>query len=420
MLKLINCFPKLPASNLAAWIARARWIKSARKDQLTPKKNWRVWLILAGRGWGKTRTGAEDIAAYVLWNPCVRVGVIAPTFADARDVCIEGESGLLKILPRACVKSWRRTTGDLTLFNGSRVKIFSADQPDRLRGPQHHRVWCDELCAWSTMNAFDQMWFGLRLGDDPRVVVTTTPRNSDLLRELMARDDVYLTRGKTADNKKNLAASVLEQLKRRYEGTRLGRQELNAEVLEDFEDALWKRGDIDKNRVVAAPKLVRTVVAIDPAMSHNASSDETGIVAAGLCEKGTIYILDDWSCKASPERWAQRSIELYKHVGADMIVGEVNAGGDMIARILKQCAPELYFKPVRAVKGKIGRALPVAALYERGQVKHVGCLSKLEDQMMRFTPDAVLKNSPDRVDALVWAVTELSESLRREPRVRSL
>lgn len=412
--------PKLPVSNLAALLARAKWIKSARPQQLPPQTNWRVWLILAGRGWGKTRTGAEDVAAYVLWNAGVRVGVIAPTFADARDVCIEGESGLLGVLPKACVKTWHRSTGELILFNGSRVKVFSAEQPDRLRGPQHHRIWCDELCAWPTMDAFDQMWFGLRLGDDPKVVVTTTPRNSDLIRELLARDDVFVTRGSTFDNARHLSATVLDQLKHKYEGTRLGRQELNAEVLNDNENALWQRDEIDKNRVRTAPALERIVVAVDPAMSNNAKSDETGIVAAGLGADGNIYILEDWSCKASPENWARRAITLYEQTEADMIVGEINAGGDLIGRIIKQIAPKIFFKPVRAVKGKVGRALPVAALYEQGRVKHVGSQAKLEDQMVRFTPDNPAKKSPDRVDAMVWAVTELSESLKSEPRIRTV
>lgn len=412
--------PTLPPPNLAALLARLRWIKAARPAQLTPAGNWRIWLILAGRGWGKTRTGAEDIANYALWNAGVRVGVIAPTYADARDVCVEGESGLLRLIPPVCLKAWHRSTGDLVLMNGSRIKLFSADQPDRLRGPQHHRIWCDELCAWPSMEAFDQMWFGLRLGSDPRVVITTTPRNSELLRDLVRRGDVHLTHGKTDDNCDNLAPIVLEQLKARYEGTRLGRQELNAELLEDSEDALFLRADIDRNRVRDAPELERVVVAVDPAMSSGAKSDETGIVAAGLGSDGMFYILDDWSCRASPEKWAQRAVKLYEERKADMIVGEVNAGGDLIGRLIKQIAPKILFKPVRALRGKVARALPVAALYEQGRVRHVGSLPKLEDQMATFSPRGLEKKSPDRVDAMVWAVTELSEAVRGEPRVRVL
>jgi phage terminase large subunit-like protein len=403
-------------------VSRARWIKAARPEQIAPAGDWRIWLILAGRGWGKTRTGAEDVAAYVLWNADVRVGVIAPTFADARDVCIEGESGLLRILPPCCVSAWHRSTGDLLLFNGSRVKLFSADQPERLRGPQHHRVWCDELGAWPSRGAFDQLWFGLRLGNDPRVVITTTPRNTDLIRELVARQrrDVYVTRGRTFDNAQNLAPQVLEQLAARYAGTRLGRQELDAELLEDTEDALWQRARIDEVRVEKAPTLRRVVVAIDPAMSHGAASDETGIVAAGRGADGLIYVLADWSGRFSPDGWASRAVQLYRDFGAQVIVGEVNAGGDMIERILRAFAPNVPFKPVRAVRGKMERAYPVAALYEQGRVRHVGSLHALEDQMCRFSSAGLAEKSPDRVDALVWAITELSEASRGEPRIQVL
>ena len=377
-------------------------------------------MILAGRGWGKTRTGAEDIAAYVLWNAGVRVGVIAPTFADARDVCVEGESGLLRVLPPRCIAAWHRSTGDLVLFNGSRIKLFSADQPERLRGPQHHRVWCDELGAWPSRGAFDQLWFGLRLGPDPRVIITTTPRNTDLIRELLQRKDVRLTHGRTLDNAVHLAPRVLEQLTERYAGTRLGRQELDAEVLSDVEGALWQRELIERLRVECVPELRRIVVAIDPAMSANAGSDETGIVAAGRGADGLIYVLADWSGKFSPEKWAARAVMLYQDMRAQMIVAEVNAGGDLVERILRQVAPHILFKPVRALRGKAERAMPVAALYEQGRVRHVGALALLEDQMCRFSPANPAVKSPDRVDAMVWAVTELSEVARGEPRVRAL
>ncbi len=401
-------------------MSRLCWLRTARPQQLTPPGDWRVWLILAGRGWGKTRTGAEDIAAYALWNAGARIGVIAPTFADARDVCVEGESGLLRVLPPACVAAWHRSTGDLLLFNGSRIKLYSADQPERLRGPQHHRVWCDELGAWPGRGAFDQLWFGLRLGRDPRVVVTTTPRNAPVIRELFQRKDVRLTHGRTMDNAAHLAPRVLEQLTERYAGTRLGRQELDAELLEDTDGALWKRQMLDLCRVQTAPALRRVVVAIDPAMSNGAASDETGIVAAGRGADGMIYVLADWSGKFSPEGWARRAVLLHQDLGAQMIVAEVNAGGDLVERVVRQIAPQILFKPVRALRGKAERALPVAALYEQGRVRHVGALAALEDQMCRFAPGNVAVKSPDRVDALVWAVTELSETARGEPRVRVL
>lgn len=408
--------------NLAALIVRARWIKTARDNQITPTGSWRIWLILAGRGWGKTRTGAEDIAHYVLWQKDVRVGIIAPTFADARDVCIEGESGLLRILPAVCVKAWHRSTGDLHLYNGSRVKLFSADQPDRLRGPQHHRVWCDELAAWPSREAFDQLWFGLRLGDDPRVVITTTPKNTPLIRELVTRagEDVFLTKGKTYDNQAHLAPLVLAQLRAQYDGSRLGRQELEAEVLEDVEGALWPRAMIESCRATMLPELTRVVIGIDPAMSSNINSDETGIVAAGRGIDGLIYILADWSCRETPEGWARRAINLFRHRNAQLIVAEVNAGGDLVERIIRQSDPSVPYKAVRALRGKIERALPIVALYEQGRVKHVPGLGKLEEQMIGFSSQEIQKNSPDRVDAMVWAVSELTSAAVAQPRVRAL
>jgi phage terminase large subunit-like protein len=407
-------------------VSRLHWIKSARPNQLTPptdKLDWRVWLILAGRGWGKTRTGAEDIAHYALWNPGVRIGVIAPTYMDARDTCVEGESGLLRAIPHGCIEKWNRSMGELWLFNGSRIKLFSADEPERLRGPQHHRVWCDELGAWQGREAFDQLWFGLRLGRNPQVIVTTTPRNTEVIRHLFKRrgEDVFLTHGRTADNAEHLSPHVLNQLHDRYAGTRLGRQELDAELLEDIEGALWNRAQIDACRVQSVPELRRVIVAIDPAMSSHEGSDETGIVAAARGEDGLLYVLSDWSGKFSPDQWAQRAVTLYNEMRAQMIVAEVNAGGDLVERILRQAAPQVLFKPVRALRGKAERALPVAALYEQGRVKHVGALSALEDQMCRFTLNgADAGPSPDRVDAMVWALSELSEVSRGEPKIRVL
>ncbi len=411
-----------PPHRLPALSLRLAWKRKARKDQIAPAGNWRVWFVMAGRGWGKTLTGAVDMATYALDNPKSRLAVIAPTHADARNVCVEGESGLLGVLPHSFVRRWRRSAGDLILKNGSLIRCFSADRPDRLRGPQHHRVWCDELGAWPNRHAFDQLWFGLRLGRDPRVVVTTTPRNTEVIRELVAKagGDVHLTHGRTMDNVEHLAPQVLKQLKDRYEGTRLGRQELDAELLDDTFGALWKREVIDANRAPCAPNLSRVVVAIDPAMSSGENSDETGIIAAGLGVDGLIYVLSDWSCRASPDGWAQRAILLYEDLSANMIIAEINAGGEMVERILRQKSPHVVFKAVHALRHKAERALPVAALYEQGRVRHVGTFGRLENQMCRFTPSGFDEGSPDRVDALVWAVTELSDTRRGEPRVKTL
>ena len=413
---------KTKARNFWPAIYREAWVRDARKPQLTPSGDWFIWLVLAGRGWGKTRTGAEDVAHYALHNAGARIAVVAPTFADARDTCIEGESGLRRVLPPRTITAWHRSLGELELFNGSRFKLFSADEPDRLRGPQHHRAWCDELAAWPYPQAFDQLLFGLRLGDDPRVIVTTTPRPVPLVRSLVAREhnDVFVTRGTTFENEENLAPRIVRELKRLYGGTRLGRQELNAEILDDAEGALWTRSQIDAQRVPAPPPLDHTLVALDPAVTSGATSDETGIIVAGRSADGQIYILADASGIYTPDGWARAAAHLAEVHGATQVVGEVNAGGDLIARVLQQTAPHLAFKNVRAVKGKVARAHPVAVLYERGRVHHVGSLPKLEDQMLKFTNVGTAGNSPDRVDALVWAVTELAHGIGGGPRLRTL
>lgn len=411
-----------------AALAKAEWAQKARPAQLTPNGDWRTWLILAGRGWGKTRTGAEDVAAYALWHHGARVAIVAPTYADARDTCIEGESGLLSVIPRHCISAWNRSQGELLLKNGSRFKLFSADEPERLRGPQHHRAWCDELAAWPYAEAYDQLLFGLRLGTDPRVVITTTPKPTALIKNLLAQPGTFITRGNTFENEANLAPSALATLRERYEGTRLGRQELYAEVLSDVENALWRRRDIDQQRVSTCPPLDLIVVALDPAVSTGPHADETGIVVAGRTADGHMYVLADASGVYSPDGWAQRAATLAEHFGAAYVVGEVNEGGDLLARVLATAAPQLAFKAVRAVKGKLARAVPIAALYEQGRVHHVGSLAALEDQMCRFTLAGYVagggsggdSKSPDRVDALVWAITELAQPSRGQPQLRSL
>lgn len=403
-------------------LTELEWKAIARPEQRTPPGDWRIWLILAGRGWGKTRTGAQDVAIYGLRHPGHRIAIVAPTMADARDTCVEGDSGLLHILPPGEIKAWNRSMGELILMNGTRYKLFSADEPERLRGPQHHRAWCDELCAWVRPDALDQLTLGLRLGDDPRTIITTTPKPLPLIKQLVARankpNDVILTRGSTYDNADNLAASALKQFEDRYGGTRLGRQELEAEILDDSEGALWQRGTLDRQRVAAAPPLDRIVVALDPAMTAHDGSDETGIICAGIAADGQAYVLADASGKYSPEGWAQAALALAHQYGAASIVGEVNAGGDLIARVLQTTGNTLPFRRVYAVAGKVGRALPVAALYEQGRVRHVGAFNKLEDQMCRFTLGAFRPGSPDRVDALVWALTDLLLTSPAKPGIK--
>jgi phage terminase large subunit-like protein len=302
---------------------------------------------------------------------------------------------------------YNRSIGEIVLVNGSRIKLFSADKPDRFRGPQHHGAWCDELAAYRYSDAWHQLQFGLRLGAHPRIIVTTTPRPIKLIKELSAREDgsVAITRGSTFDNAKNLAPSALADLRLRYEGTRLGRQELYGEIVDDVEGAMWSRNMIEESRVKEAPNLVRIVVAIDPAVTSGEDSDETGIVVCGITPDGHYYVLEDLTCRVSPEKWARIAVEAYHSWKADRIVGETNNGGDMIELLLRQVDPTISYKKLTATRGKLVRAEPVAALYEQGRAHHVGMFDKLEDQMCNFTIDS--NDSPDRMDAMVWAMHEL-------------
>lgn len=404
-------------------MARAKWLLAARPEQITPQGDWRIWLVMAGRGWGKTLTGAQDLAYHALWNDGARLAVIAPTHADARDTCVEGPSGLLSVLPRECIASWNRSLSELNLKNGSKFKLFSADEPERLRGPQFHRAWADELAAWKSPQAFDQLMMGLRLGKHPQLVITTTPKPISIIKDLVKRvgKDLFLTRGRSEENAGNLAPQVLADLRERYGGTRLGRQELDAEIVEDMEGALWSHAALDAARIADIPDtLERIVIAIDPAVTSHSKSDETGLVAAGRSTDGKFYILADASGQMTPDGWARRAISLRDELGADLIIGEVNEGGDLIERMLRLADPYVSYKAVRATKAKAVRAFPVAALYERGIVHHVGMLSALEDQMCKFTGQGLKDGSPDRVDAMVWAMTELMQGTHHAPRVRKL
>ncbi|WP_338027990.1 DNA-packaging protein [Croceibacterium selenioxidans] len=377
---------------------------------MTPPGDWRTWLLLAGRGFGKTRVGSEESAWLGVQNPGARIAVIAPTFQDARDTCIEGESGLLAVLPKTCVETYNRSLGELILFNGTRYKLFSATEPERLRGPQHHFAWCDELAAFPDPAAWDQMLFGLRLGQHPQVIATTTPKPTPLILKLVRTEGVMITRGSTFDNAANLPEGTLAHLRDRYEGTRLGRQELFAELLENVEGALWTADMIDGQRVRSMPDLQRVVVAVDPSGTKgNGGGDDIGIVAAGKGRDGRFYVLEDASCNLSPDGWARQVARTYDKWSADRVVAEANFGGAMIESVLRTAAPHLPIKMVTASRGKVVRAEPIAALYEQGKVSHVGEFGLLESQMC-FMTGAGFKGegSPDRVDALVWALTELS------------
>lgn len=355
---------------------------------------------------------------------------MAPTQADLRKTIFEGDSGLLSVIPQACLlggsrdSSYNSSIFQITLWNGSIIQGFSAEKPDRLRGPQFHRAWCDELAAWVRLqDTWDNLQFGLRLGESPRVMVTTTPRPLRLVKQLMEERGSIISRSSTYANRANLAASFLEKMERTYEGTRLGRQELHGEVLTDTPNALWTLANIDEHRrrLSDVPPMARIVVAIDPAASNNPGSDETGIVVVGKGTDGHGYVLDDLSLKGIPvgqrsptgthERgWADVAVDAYRTRQADAIVAEVNNGGDMVEAVLRGVDANVSYRAVKASRGKVIRAEPVAALYSRGIIHHVGGFPTLEDQMATFTSDYDREKSgysPDRMDALVWALTEL-------------
>ena len=367
--------------------------------------------MLAGRGFGKTRTGAEYIQFMATTRRALRIALVGPTALDVRNVMVEGESGLLSIGQEEDRPDYEPSLHRLTWPNGAVGTLFSADEPNRLRGPQHDLAWCDELAAWRHPEAWDMLLMGLRLGDNPRAVVTTTPRPIRLIRGLVADPTVAVTRGRTLDNAGHLAPAFLAEIVRRYEGTRLGRQELDAEILDDVPGALWSHGLIDATRVAAAPPdLVRIVVAIDPAASSTDTADETGIVVAGRAADGHGYVLADSSGRYPPAEWARVAVDAYRTHRADRIVAEINNGGEMIAATIRIVDPDVPFAALHATRGKVARAEPVSTLYEQARIHHVGAFPVLEDQMCAFTADfdrAVAGYSPDRVDALVWALTEL-------------
>lgn len=384
-----------------------------RASQIPPDGDWRVWLILAGRGWGKTRTGAEWVRQTV--KRYRYVNLIAATADDARDIMIEGESGILNICPVSERPQYLVSKRRLQWPNGATSLIFTADEPERLRGKQHMALWMDEIAAWRYPDSYDQAMFGLRLGDDPRAVVTTTPRPVRIVRDLMASPTTVITRGSTYENRANLAPAFLEQIITKYEGTRLGRQEIAGEYLDDVEGALWTRAMITVKQPL--PDMRRVVVAIDPATTSGEDSDETGIVVAGLGVDGRGYVLADRSCRLSPDGWAKRAVQAYHEFAADRIVAEVNNGGDMVGLTIATVDRKVPFIKVTASRGKRTRAEPVAALYEQGRVSHAAAFADLEDQLCGWTPDS--GESPDRLDALVWALSTLMVTNEPSRKLRS-
>lgn len=403
------------------------WDAWARPNQKEPPGDWSTWLILAGRGFGKTRAGAEWVRSQACGPSPLAAGkarwiaIVAETAADARDVMVEGESGILSVHPRGFRPLYEPSKRRLTWPNGAQASLFNATEPSQLRGPQHDLAWSDELAKWRYADeTWDMLQLGLRLGDAPRQIITTTPRPIKIVREMLKDPSCVVTRGTTFENRSNLAPKFFAQIEQRYAGTRLGRQELNAEVLDDIPDALWTRANLDQHRrrLDEIPALRRIVVAVDPAAkSHEIKEDgaATGIVAAGEGEDGRGYVLDDATCRASPNGWARRAMALFDRLEADVMVAEVNNGGDMVGETIRAVRPSVPYREVTASRGKWTRAEPIAALYEQGRISHVGTFPELEDEMVLIGPNGLADGrSPDRADALVWALTELFPQLTRK------
>ncbi|MGB1216032.1 MAG: DNA-packaging protein [Pikeienuella sp.] len=380
----------------------------ARPNQIMPEGDWDIWLVLAGRGFGKTRTGAEAVREVVQKNTAERIGLVAETAADARDVMV---AELLRIFPANERPLYTKSNRCVEFQNGAKAFTYNAVEPDQLRGPQHDFMWHDELAKWRyARETWDQAQFGLRLGKHPRQIVTTTPRPIELVKGIVAGHEgkVHVTRGSTMENRSNLAGGFIERIQNRYAGTRLGRQELEAELLSDMPGAIWAQSVIDTYRVSKAPELARVVVSVDPAVTNTEESDEHGLIAAGIAEDQTGYVLEDASLRGTPLEWARAALALSKKHSADGIVVEVNQGGDMVAHTIRAIAPNANVIEVRATRGKHIRAEPIAALYEQGRVRHVGQFPEMESQMCMFTTAGYEgEGSPDRTDALVWALTEL-------------
>lgn len=404
--------------------------------QLAPEGPWKTWVILGGRGAGKTRAGAEWIRQQVEGakpedqSVSRRIALVGETIEQVREVMVFGQSGIMACSPPDRRPTWQSTRKRLLWPNGAIAELYSACSPENLRGPQFDAAWVDELAKWKNgQDAWDMLQFGLRLGDQPRQVVTTTPRPNRLLMDILEDPHTVKTSAPTEANKANLANSFLEYVTTKYAGSRLGRQELQGEILTDVEGALWNHALIDTGRC-EQPELDRIVVAVDPPVTGGPKSDECGIIVAGITMQGPpsdwrAYVIEDASVSAaSPMVWAERAVSKLREYNADRLVAEVNQGGDLVETLVRQIDPIVPYKAVRASKGKAARSEPVAALYEQGRVAHCAGFPQLEDQMCAMTVSGYTgKGSPDRLDALVWAITDLviaPTSSYQRPRVRSL
>jgi phage terminase large subunit-like protein len=388
------------------------WSIWGRPDQQPPGGDWVYWLILAGRGAGKTRAGAETVRMWARSHPIVNL--IGATRDDAREIMITGDSGVLTICNQDERPRYARASDRLEWPNGAVSQIFSAEEPDRLRGKQHMKLWLDELAAWRDPDAFDQAMLGLRLGDRPQAVITTTPRPTKLIKQLVGDEHAVVTRGSTFDNAPFLAAAYLKRIVARFEGRAIGRQELYAEIVEDAPGALWTRTLVERQRLPPdrpSEEYAEIVVGVDPPARSGAKADECGIVVVGRTAGGIIHVLADLTTQGeTPGQWSGRVVAAYRRFAANRVVAEINNGGEMVAEVLRQNDPNLPVRNVTATRGKFLRAEPIAAAYERGLVFHLGVFAKLEDQLCTLTPDFDARAagfSPDRADALVWAVADL-------------
>lgn len=395
---------KAQSAKISSWQPLSHQVPPSGDD-------WDIWIMRAGRGAGKTRGAAEDTLAFIRANPGIRMGIGAPTLGDARAVCAEGESGLITIAREEF--NFNRSLLEARHRNGAYVRFMGAEDPDRWRGPQWHRLWLDELGSWPKAS-FEQAIFGNRLGTHPRLVISMTPRPIKWIQELEALPTTVVTRATTRDNP-YISEIFKRRILERYEGTHLGRQEINAEYVDDIEGALWLRSWIDDNRRLVAPQLSRIVVPIDPAVTSEKGSDETGIAVVGLGNDGEYYVLHGEGYRLSPDGWANRAVDLFDQFQADRVLGEVNNGGDMVESTIRSVRRTIPFKSIHASRGKAVRAEPVAALYQQGKVHHVGIFASLEDQMCTFP---VANEHDDLVDALVYGVTELMA--KKQPNVRYL
>ena len=403
------------------------WELWARPEQLPPPGDWRSWIIMAGRGFGKTRTGAEWVRETVRRDPEARIALVGASIDEVRRVMVEGDSGVLAVTPPDRMPVFEPSLKKLSWANGAQAFLYSAAEPEALRGPQHSHAWCDEIAKWDNaaeraVRLWDNLMMGLRLGERPRVLATTTPRPAVLLRRLVeqAGEDTVVTTGTTYDNASNLPTRFLKEMRRDYAGTALGRQELEGALLTDVEGALWTRELLDRVRNPGlGDALKRVVVGVDPPAS--ASGDECGIVVCGVTHYGKSRVLADASvAKARPERWAKAVAKATRNWNADRVVAEANQGGAMVESVLRAADISLPVKLVHASRGKVARAEPVAALYEAGRVEHGGLFPVLEDQLCGLMAGGDYEGpgrSPDRADALVWAMTELMLARRSRPRI---